>query len=199
MLVLKKVAVTGGLSCGKSSVCRFFRKLGAYVVSADEVVHQLLSPETQLGQDVARLLGQDIIVDGRVDRAIIAKKVFNDPKLLNSLENLLHPAVRKEINHQYEQVRREGKHRLFVAEIPLYYEGNGAKDYDAVVAVVADPEKSKQRFKQAGFNSEEFEKRSSRQLSPDEKAKRADYVITNNGSLEDLEQSVKEVYDKLIH
>jgi len=199
MLGLKKVAVTGGLSCGKSSVCRFFRKFGAYVVSADEVVHQLLSPETQIGQDVARLLGQDIIVDGRIDRAIIAKKVFNDPKLLNSLENLLHPAVRKEIHHQYEQIKHENKHRLFVAEIPLYYEGNGSKDYDAVAAVIADPEQSKQRFKLAGFKSDEFEKRSARQLSPDEKAKRADYVIINNGSLEDLEKSVKQVYDKLIH
>lgn len=199
MLILNKVAVTGGLSCGKSSVCRFFRNLGAYVVSADEVVHQLLSPETQLGQDVTKLLGQDIIVDGRIDRAIIAKKVFNDPKLLNSLENLLHPAVRKEINHQYEKVKKEGKHQLFIAEIPLYFEGGGSKDYDAVIAVVADPEKSKERFKQAGFKSDEFEKRSARQLSPDEKAKRADYVIKNNGSLEDLEQSVKQVYEKLIH
>src|SRR5262245_55950333 len=103
MLILKKVAVTGGLSCGKSSVCRIFKELGAYVVSADDIVHQLLTPQTKPGQQVIELMGSDIVVDQHIDRSKIAKKVFGNLKLLKSLEQILHPAVRHEIDKKYQQ------------------------------------------------------------------------------------------------
>ncbi len=90
MLKLEKVAITGGLSCGKSSVCRYFKELGAYVISADEIVHQLLIPTNELGQEVIALLGKDIAVNGTIDRSMIAKKVFENKTLLLSLEKLIH-------------------------------------------------------------------------------------------------------------
>ena len=120
MLTLKKVAITGGLSCGKSSVCRLFKELGAHVVSADEIVHQLLSSTKRLGQQVIELLGDDIVVDGKIDRNIIAKKVFEDKILLHSLEKLIHPVVLNEIEKQYQQISNQGTFPLFIAEIPLY-------------------------------------------------------------------------------
>ena len=119
---LRKIAITGGLSCGKSSVCRIFKELGAYVISADEVVHQLLSPTTNLGRQVISLLGADIVVDKQIDRSKIAKKVFKQPALLQSLENLLHPAVRDEIEKQYQQIANQPSPPLFVVEIPLLFE-----------------------------------------------------------------------------
>ncbi len=198
--MLCKVAVTGALSCGKSSTCRFFKELGAYVVSADEIVHQLLlSPKTSLGQQIVTLLGEDIVVDGRINRSAIAKKVFNDQQLLQSLEKLLHPAVLHEIDRQYQQVNDRGNFALFIAEIPLLFEINSEKRFDYTIAVEAPEELCRQRFTAAtGYGNDEFDKRMSRQLPSATKAQRADFVIQNNGSMEQMHHAVDHLYNKLI-
>lgn len=197
MLKLKKVAITGGLSCGKSTVCRFFKEFGAYVVSADTIVHQLLSPETNLGQRVINLLGRDIIVDHLIDRSKIAKKVFNQPTLLKSLENILHPAVQDEIEKQYAEAAKQNV-PLFVAEIPLLFESFGNKQFDYTIAVIADPKLCKQRFELTSvYDQNEYEKRAARQMDLSEKARRADEVIVNNGTIDQLKASVKKCFDKL--
>lgn len=199
MLNLRKVAVTGGLSSGKSSVCRFFKELGAYVMSADEIVHQLLSPDTNLGQKVIHLIGSDILINHQIDRTKIAEKVFNQPELLKSLEELLHPAVREQIEKKYEEIRRDQSAPLFVAEIPLLFETGSVYSFDSVIAVVSDEKECKNRFQRStGKNGQEFEKRAARQLSMEQKAQKADIVIHNNGSLEELKSIVKKIYTKLI-
>lgn len=194
MLILKKVAVTGGLSCGKSSVCRLFKDLGAHVCSADEIVHQLLSPETHLGQEVIKLIGIDIVVDNRIDRNAIAKKVFDQPKLLKSLEKLLHPAVYNAIENQFQKLKSEGKKGLFVIEIPLLFESESPTPYDATIAVVAPEALCIERF---GKGEEGYRKRMSQQLNPQEKARRANFVIHNDGTLESLRSVVEHIYHQL--
>lgn len=195
MLGLRKVAITGGIACGKSSVSRFFKELGAYVVSADEIVHQLLSIDSDLGQKVITLLGSDIVVNGRIDRSLVAKKVFNDTSLLKSLEHLLHPAVREEMDKRYQEVLRSSDYSLFVAEIPLLFETGGHVLYDYTVVVTAPKELSQRRFTEAtGYLPEEFDKRAERQLSIEEKAKQADFVICNDGTLTELKEKVKALY-----
>lgn len=190
MLKLRKVAITGGLSCGKSSVCHFLKELGAQVISADEIVHQLLSTDETIGQKVVELLGTRILKNKKIDKAEIAKIVFQDPHLLQELETLLHPTVYKEINKQYAQ----NENTLFFAEVPLLFESGGEKEFDITVAVIANPELCLQRY---GSNKNQFEARSSRQLPQLEKAKRADYVIMNSGSLETLKSKTKELYEEL--
>ncbi len=198
MLKLKKIAVTGGLSCGKTSVCRFFKALGAYVVSADEIVHQLLSPSTTLGQQVISLIGSDVVVNQQIDRSQIAKKVFNQPQLLQSLENLLHPQALKEIEKYYLEVSQKQLAPLFVVEIPLLFEIDADKFFDYTVAVIADQKACRQRFiETTGYDKEEYDRRMARQLSPEEKAYRADYTITNNGALADMQPAVAELFKKL--
>jgi dephospho-CoA kinase len=198
MLRLRKVAVTGGLSCGKSSVCRYFKELGAYVVSADEIVHQLLSPNTSIGQQVISLLGSDVIVDKKIDRHAIARKVFNNPKLLHSLEQLIHPSVEQEIEKQYQQVKKQGAIPLFIAEIPLLFEVANEHNFDAIITVWANEEQCKQRFKNATrYADEEFYTRMTFQVSPEEKIKRADYVIDNSGSIEQMHKNVLALFLKL--
>ena len=198
MLTLKKVAVTGGLSCGKSSVCRFFKKFGAHVVSADEIVHRLLTPGTIPGQNVIRLIGDDIIVNNQISRAKIAEKVFNNQALLNSLEKILHPAVQDEVRKLYEAVKNDKSTNLFVAEIPLLFESGDTDFYDATVTVVADKNHALKRFvDKTGYSQSEFEKRAARQLPINEKALKADYVIVNDGSLSDLELETKKLMNIL--
>ncbi|MBS4168237.1 dephospho-CoA kinase [Parachlamydia sp. AcF125] len=198
MLGYRKIAVTGGLSSGKSSVCRFFKDLGAYVVSADLIVHQLLSPETAPGQKVIRLLGEEILVDRQIDRLKVAQKVFNNPELLKSLEKILHPAVLDEIERNYQTAYREQKTSLFMAEVPLLFEIGAEKRYDCAIAILADPKVSQQRFMDAtGLDAIAYDKRMAQQLSPYEKAYKADYVIINNGNLADVQEMVKILFDQL--
>src|SRR5262245_18488804 len=118
MLKLRTEAITGGLSCGKSSVCRILKELGAYVVSADKIVHQLLSSDTNLGQEVVSLLGPGLLVNQKLDRSRIAHIVFRDLELVQALEKLVHPAVYRELDSDYQrQKNRSHPPSLFVAEI----------------------------------------------------------------------------------
>ena len=183
---MKKVAVTGGLASGKTTVCQILRRLGAYVVDSDEIVHDLLTPHTPLGKDIKNLLGEDVLTDGKFDRKKIAAKVFSNPDQLRALEKILHPAVITEIEKRFQTLKNAQQYTLFVAEVPLLYESDLAKHFDTVIAVIADPKLSRARSK----HKVDFEERIQRQLAPHEKAARADIVITNNGSLKELEEQV---------
>jgi len=199
MLTLKKLAVTGGLSCGKSLVCRYLRELGAYVVDSDRIVHQLLTPDTDLGKKVIELLGSGVVVDNAFDRARVARKVFLNPKLLRSLENILHPPVYEEIERQYHELNnKRDAATLFVAEIPLLFETGGERYFDKTIAVVADRESCWDRYrKQTGYEREDFNRRMVRQLRQREKAEKADHIIYNNGSEAELRQEVNKLYRSL--
>jgi dephospho-CoA kinase len=200
MLTLQKMAITGGLSCGKSTVCRILKELGAFVISADEIVHQLLSSNTDVAQEVVKLLGNGILVEGKIDRSEVARIVFHDAKLLKALEEIIHPATYEEIDRTYRK-QQENKNipTLFVAEIPLLFETHAENSYDKTVAVVAELEICVKRFiEKTGKDKREFEKRMSQQITPKEKAERADYVIMNNGTLANLEGITKELYLEVV-
>lgn len=198
MLVLRKIAVTGGLASGKSSVCHLFSQLGALCVSADEIVHNLLSPHTSVGKKVISLFGKDVVNNGEIDRKAIAKIVFKDSHSLHSLEQVVHPVVSTEISKKVEQAEKEG-YSLLVVEIPLLFESTSFRTlaFDATIAVVADEETCIKRYQEAGHTAEEYKLRMKNQLSPQEKAKRADYVIYNNGSEADLKAEVIKVFNTI--
>ena len=197
MLTLRKVAVTGGLAAGKTTVCQFFKELGAYVVSADEIVHQLLSPETAVGQQVIRLLGSDIISDNTLNRKKIAAKVFSQPKLLQNLEELIHPAVFDEIDKRYQHAQQQSS-SLFIAEIPLLYESEREGKFDFVITVLASEELCRRRFmSQSQRPSDEFDKRMLRQIDPKKKAAKAHFTLFNEGDVEQLKAQVTMLYTQL--
>lgn len=198
MLVLKKVAITGGLSSGKSSVCRILKRLGAYTVSADEIVHQLLSPLTPTGHQVLDLLGHEILKEGHFDRAKMAQLVFANSEKLKALEKILHPAVLEAIHALYLQVKAQDQFPLFVAEVPLLFESESHLYFDKVIAVIADEKLAKKRFTQAThYTYSEFERRMARQLDPQLKAAKADFTLANNGTMADLEAATSTLYQHL--
>ena len=208
MLRLRKIAVTGTLSCGKSSVCRILKELGAYVLSADEIAHQLLTSDAALRQKIIDLLGPSILTEktkqfskDSLDRSRIAQIVFKDLNLLKALEKLIHPAVYREINKEYQhQQQLPHPPSLFIVEIPLLFETDRQCDFDFVVTVGAPEESALKRFKETTNGTEqEFKNRMARQLPLQEKMKLADEVIMNNGSLSDLRQATTELYKKLIN
>jgi len=193
MLKLKKIAITGGVASGKTSVCRFFEELGAYVVSADAIVHELLKPDTDLGQQVIRQFGPEIVKNGQISRRIIAEKAFKDLGALKKLEETLHPTVLQKIEEFYSSACKAKNYSSFVVEMPLLFEIDAENFYDVVIAVLSDEAKARKRFEQAGFQKTEYDLRMSRQLKPEQKAARAHYTIHNNGSLDDLQKEVFKV------
>ena len=198
MLILRKVAITGGLCCGKSTVCKMLQEKGAYVVSADAIVHQLLSSQSPVKNQLIALFGEEVIRDNQFDRRVIAKKVFNEESTLRALESILHPAVLEEIEKQYNQVQNNQKYTIFVAEIPLLYEIDKAHLFDKVIAVIANPKIAKKRFQKNNLHTaEEFEKRMTHQLSPQEKSALADFTIINDGDLLELRMQVDILYQQL--
>lgn len=198
MLKLAKVAITGGIASGKTSVCQFFKELGAFVVNADTIVHGLLKPDTDLGQQIIRQFGPEIIKNGQINRKIVAEKVFKDPKRLKKLEGLVHPAVLRKIEELYAAVCNKGSYTSFVVEIPLLFEIGADPFYDVVVTVLSDEAKARDRFERAGFQKTEYDLRMNRQLKPEQKAAKSHYIIYNNGSLADLHQEVIKL-NKTLH
>lgn len=197
MLNLLKIAVTGGVASGKSTVCQFFKELGAYVIDVDLIVHSLLSPDSDLGKQIKNSLDLPQASDYKNFRKIIADKVFKNPDLLQKLEAILHPIVLKKINEQYSEVLESGQNTLFVVEIPLLFEIAQDKFYDKVITVLTDEESAIQRCAKKGLSQSEFILRMKRQTLPTKKAALSSYIIHNRGNLEDLKKQVIVIYQNL--
>jgi dephospho-CoA kinase len=194
---LRSIAITGGVASGKSSVARLFEEMGAYVVSCDSIVHRLLSPQHPIGQQVVQLLGPGVVVGDRFNRAAIADRIFRDPVLRESLEAIIHPAVWQAVQSERLRCPRE---RLFVVEVPLLFESVGKNEqlkFDAVICVDAPVTDSRRWAQAAGMAPEEFDRREQAQLSREEKARRATYVIANHGDPAALRKAATDLYTHL--
>lgn len=200
MLTLKRIAVTGEIASGKSTVCHILKELGSYVISADEIVHQLLSPDTELGKNIVNLLGNEVVVDGSFHRKKISEKVFCNPDLLKKFEQLLHPKVQEVIDLSYHSLSQTKKrYSSFVAEIPLLFEAHLEKHYDTILLVMAHKSLCENRFtKKTALSPSEFLRRTQRLIPIEEKIKKSDFIIENNGSYEELEKHIKVIYKELI-
>jgi dephospho-CoA kinase len=179
------IGLTGGIASGKSEALAAFGRLGAATLSSDAVTHELLVvPEVR-----ARLVerwGDQVVADDHPARDRIGAIVFERPEELAWLESLLHPLVGRRIAEWRQGLETET--RLAVVEVPLLFETGLEGAFDATVCVVA-PDEARRRWARAR-GTELLDGRSGRQLSQEEKAARATHVITNEGSLAELEAQV---------
>ncbi|GAB4234703.1 MAG: dephospho-CoA kinase [Chlamydiales bacterium] len=162
------------------------------MISADEIVHQLLSKKSEVWDQVVNLLGLEILTDKNIDREKVANKVFKNPQLLTKLENLLHPYVRKIIHETFNQVKGDPSVRIFVAEVPLLFESGMEQDFDITIAVTAEKKKCMER---SWLSPKEFKMRSKRLLPDVERKLKADYVIQNKGSLAELKADTIKIFN----
>ena len=185
------VAITGGIGAGKSAALEAFARHGAATRSSDEIVHGLLRDDPDVRRAVVERFGTDVIGPDGVDRAAVARVVFNDPHELDWLEELLHPRVVQEHDAWREELARtENPPAVTVTEVPLLYETGGEKRFDAVVVITASPEVRAQRRPIA-------DTREQRLLSEEEKVRLADYSYINEGTLEELDAFVAGVMARL--
>jgi dephospho-CoA kinase len=189
------VGLTGGIGAGKSEALQALERLGVATLSTDGVAHELLqSPEIR--DELVERLGPDVAPGGNVDRSKVAAKVFERPEEREWLEGVLWPRVGERVSSwREEQERREQVPRALVVEVPLLFEAGMNEVFDKTIAVVADEGIRSQRAEARGH--EGVASRTSRQLSQDEKAQRADFVIENDGSLGELQEKLSELLARM--
>ena len=175
------VAITGGIGAGKSTALDAFRAHGAATVSSDEIVHHLLATDDDVRDAIGAKLGEDVLTDGRPDRAEIARPVFADRERLAWLEGLLHPLVSREYLEWREGLAQlEDPPRVCVTEVPLLFEVGSVDRFDKIVGITAPAALREQRRRVARDD------RDSRLLPDREKVRRADYHYVNKGTFDDL-------------
>ncbi len=194
-----KAGITGGIGSGKSTVCRIFEKLGIPVYYADERAKYLMQHEHHLIDEIRKTFGSDIYDNGKLNRKLLAERVFNDSIKLKQLNALVHPAVFHDTEDWVEE-QKALKVPYVLKEAALLIESGSYKSLDKLIVVTAPLEIRIERVMyRDNSTKEEIIARINHQLPDEEKVKLADYVIENSGDLEYLEGQVLEIHEKLIH
>lgn len=190
-----KVGLTGGIGAGKSTVADLFSQKGAVVIRSDELARQVIEPQTPGFQQVIDRFGKDFInSEGYIDRAKLAQIVFQDDAALKDLEKIVHPLVRSKTNQIIDQHTSE---TIIVNEIPLLLEKKMESLFDFLVIVISSEKNRLERLSQRGLTVEQATARMSKQVSDDERKAAADFLIVNDGNLDQLEVDVEKIWQTL--
>ena len=194
---MRRVALTGGIATGKSYVRAKFEALGVPTSDADTFARAVVAPGTDGLAEVVRAFGPGILdSQGALDRRRLAAIVFPDEARRRQLEAIVHPAVRRATDAWYQHL--EPAVKFAIADIPLLYETGRDRDFDAVIVTACDPAAQLARvMARDSLGEAEARLRIGAQLPIEEKARRADYVIRTDGSFEETDRQVKDLFDKL--
>lgn len=198
--MVRVLGLTGGIATGKSVVAGFFRELGAAVVDADRLAHEVTDPGQPALEEIVRAFGPGVLTaDGRLDRAALGRLVFADVGARRRLEAIVHPRVRERLREAVDRLKGAGP-PLIVLEIPLLFEtGEELLPLLDRVLVVTAPEAVQLRRLQERNRLSEAEARArmAAQMPLSEKVRRADYVVENGGALEETRRQVVRVWEAL--
>ena len=193
------IGLTGGIGSGKSEVARALEEFGAVVVNADRVGHQAYAPNTEAWHEVVAAFGEDILAaNGEVDRKKLGAVVFSDPKALARLNRIMHPRIYQAIAAQLQRLREQGV-RVAVVEAALLIEAGWLPLVDEVWVVSASEEAVVQRVRaRTSLSEDEVRRRIRSQMSAEERRRYADVVIENEGTLEELRQRVRALWEERV-
>lgn len=183
-----KVALTGGIGSGKSTVAEFLDELGAFVIDSDQLARDVVERGTPGYEAVLAAFGDDILTDGEINRAKLAEIVFKDAAARATLESIIHPLVRDAAE---KTVRNLPSDAVVINQIPLLVETDGAKRFDFVITVSADEDVRRRRLIERGMKDYEITKRLAAQVDDAAREAIAHFVIRNSGSIEELRQAVE--------
>jgi len=193
------VGLTGGIASGKSSAAKIFIKLGVRLVDSDVLARVVVEPgRPALARIRERFGGGVKDADGTLSRERLRDIVFHDARALADLNSIVHPAVYAEMAREIAKYRKDPGETILMLDVPLLYESGGEGIVDKVAVVWIDRETQIRRLMgRDGFSREDAINRIEKQMDLDEKKQRADFVIDNTGTFEDLERRVGEVYGEL--
>jgi dephospho-CoA kinase len=195
---VKLVGLTGGIASGKTAAAAILRRLGAAVVNADELSREVVRPGEEAWKEIITAFGPAVLQqDKTLDRKKLRKLVFDDPAARKKLEAIIHPKVRALAEKKFHELKAAGN-EIIVYEVPLLFEGQLQLWLRPVILIACSTATQKQRLQQRdGLTDEQAQRHLNAQMSLEQKRRLADYVVENNGSLDDLEQQVKTVLDKI--
>jgi dephospho-CoA kinase len=181
------------MGCGKSTALRYFRDLGAAVIETDAVVRSLLAEDRDLIREVREAFDDGVLdAEGKIDRRELGRRVFRNSDALARLEALIHPRVR---DHWMRELKEN--HPVLIVEIPLLFEKDLADHFTLTICVSSRPEVQHRRLRAKGMTESQIQYRQQRQLSLEEKMRRADIILYNNGSPDHLREQVERVMQQL--
>lgn len=186
------LGVTGGIACGKSETGRILEEMGFAVCDADRVAHELMKKGTPLFQEVVDHFGPQILSgDGEISRPVLGKIVFEDHSQLAELNRLVHPAVREALGEWIQSCRASGESGAVL--LPLLFEsGMENLDWDAVLCVSSCEELVLRRLEKRALDRTEAEARIKSQMPLGEKERLADWVVLNQGTLQELKAAIRQ-------
>ena len=185
-----RVALTGGIGSGKSLVGEILEELGALVIDSDQLAREVIERGSPGYEEVITAFGDSILSEGQIDRAKLAAVVFKEEDLRKKLESIIHPLVREAAE---KLARNLPSGAILVNQIPLLVESDGAKRFDYVVTVSADEEIRRERLRLRGLKDYEITERMAAQVADLDREKIANYILRNDGSIDELNRAVKEL------
>ncbi len=195
--------VTGTIGTGKSTVARMFGDMGAFVIDADQLAHDVVEPGKAAWQGIVSYFGKDILnQDQTLNRQKLADIVFSDPEKLQKLNLIVHPEVLREDQRLVEERRASDPNGLIIKDIPLLLEAGPEVAHmlvDKIIVVYSSPEIQVKRLVERGLTEEDARSRIKSQVPVQDKIKFADFTINNDGTPEETRAQVKMIYDKLTH
>ena len=189
------VGLTGGIGAGKSTVAQFFAQLGALVIDADQLARMAIERGTDGFADVILRFGDEVIVNGDIDRKKLAEIVFSDLQARKDLEAIVHPRVQALFAEAVADLNDED---ILIYEIPLLVETGAASKFDYIVTVESELELRKERLLKKGLYISQIEKRMASQATPEAREAIADKVIRNDGDEDSLLRQVENLWEGVL-
>ena len=197
---MKIIGLTGGIACGKSTVSAELRALGAAIIDADALAHELSQPHQPIYNAYVERFGREIVtVDGTLDRAAIARRVFADPAVRAEVEAIAHPIIRSAAEARLHAARDENK-RAAVLDVPLLFEAgwDALADETWVVALPREEQLARLLARDTSMDAGEARARIAAQMPLAEKCARADVVIDNSGTVEEIREYIGKLWKERI-
>jgi dephospho-CoA kinase len=194
------VGLTGGIGSGKSTVDRLFRKKGAEIIDFDSLAHAAEAPGSTAWKEIVAYFGRDILNhDDTINRERLGTIVFRDSKKLKKLNSIVHPSLFDEWKRKIEVIRLKRKDAVIISDIPLLIEVKWHEYVDVVVLVYISPEEQIKRImKRNGYTRHEATDRLNSQMPIGEKVPYANFIIHNEGSVEETEKIVSDIWETLL-
>ena len=189
------VGLTGGIGAGKSTVAQFFAELGALVIDADQLARMAIERGSDGFADVMLRFGDEIIVNGDIDRKKLAEIVFSDPEARKDFEAIIHPRVQALFAEAVADLDIDD---ILIYEIPLLVETGAAAKFDYIITVESDIELRKARLLKKGLYISQIEKRMASQATPEAREAIADKVIRNDGDEDSLLRQVENLWEGVL-
>lgn len=187
-----RVALTGGIGSGKSQVGSYLAQLGAIVFDSDQLAREVIERGTTGFDAVVKRFGDEILIDGQINRAALADLIFENPAARSDLEGIIHPRV-KEASDRIIAQAPEGS--VVVNQIPLLFETHGASRFDLVITVEADEDIRRKRLRERGLKDYEIDRRMAAQASSEQRRGIAHFCLENNASREELLSAVERLWE----